>query len=57
MMKYEIKEIWNSKQVEIILWKEGRDRRRRKEISEERKSKVKESDNDKTYKKMIKEKR
>jgi len=35
MMKYEMKEIWNWKQVEIILWKEQRDKGI-KEISEER---------------------
>jgi len=48
MMKYEIKEIWNWKQVEIVLWKEQRDRGR-KEISKERRREVKESDNDMTY--------
>jgi len=32
MMRYEMKEIWNWKQVEIILWKEQRDRGR-EEIS------------------------
>jgi len=47
MMKYEMKEIWNWKQVEIILWKEQKDRER-KEISEERRE-VEESDNDITY--------
>jgi len=26
MMKYKMKEIWNWKQVEIILWKEQRDK-------------------------------
>jgi len=52
MTKYEMKEIWNSKQVEIILWNEQRDRGR-KEISEERRREVEESDNDRTYKEMI----
>ena len=51
-MKYEMKEIWNCKQVEIIVWKEQRDRGR-KEISEERRREVEESDNDRTYKEMI----
>jgi len=45
MMKYEMKEIWNWKQVEIILWKEQRDRER-KEISEEKRREMEESNND-----------
>ena len=52
MMKYEMKEILNWKQVEIILWKEKRDRGRNK-ISEERRKEVEESYNDMTYKEMI----
>jgi len=52
MMKYEMKEIWNWKQVEIILWKEQRDRGR-KEISEERMREVKELDSDMRYEEMI----
>jgi len=44
-MKYEMKEFWNSKQVEIILWKEQRDRGRN-QISEERMREVEESNND-----------
>jgi len=52
IMKYEMKQIWIWKQVEIILWKEQRDRGR-KEISEERRREEKESDNDMTYKEMI----
>jgi len=48
MMKYEIKEIWNWKQVKIILWKEQRDKWRKK-ISKERRREVEESDNDMTY--------
>ena len=54
MMKYEMKEIWNWnwKQVEIILGKKQRDKRRN-EISEERRKWVQESDNDITYKEMI----
>ena len=48
-MKYEMKEIWNWKQVEIILWKEQRDRGRN-EISEEKRREVEEEwDNDRTY--------
>jgi len=35
-MKYEMKELWNWKQVETILWKKQKDRRRN-QISEERK--------------------
>ena len=50
-MKYEMKEIWNWKQVEIILWKEQRDRGRN-EISEEKRREVKESDNNRTYKEI-----
>jgi len=50
-MKYEMKEIWNWKQVEIILWKEQRDRGRN-EISEEKRREVKGSDNDRTYKEI-----
>ena len=46
------KEIWNSKRVKIILWKEQRDKER-KEISEERRREVEESDNYMTYKEMI----
>jgi len=51
-MKYKMKEIWNWKQVEKILWKEQRDKGG-KEISEERIREVEESDNDMTYKDMI----
>jgi len=49
MMKYEMKEISNWKQIEIILLKKERNRRR-KEISEERRREMEESYNDKTYK-------
>jgi len=49
--KYTV-EIWNWKQVHIILWKEQRDRGK-KEISEERMREVEKSDNDMTYKEMI----
>jgi len=52
MMKYEMKETWNWKQVEITLWKEQRDKGM-KEISEERRKKIEQSDNDMTYKEMI----
>jgi len=51
-MKYEMKEIWNWKRVEIILWKEQRDIRR-KLISEEKRREVEESNNDMKYKEMI----
>jgi len=46
-LKYEMKEFWNWKQVEIILWKEQKDRGRN-QISEERRRKVEKSNNDMT---------
>jgi len=52
MMKYEMKKNWNWKQVEIILWKEQRDRERKK-INKEIRRGVEELDNDRTYKEMI----
>ena len=52
MMKYEMKEIWNWKQVEITLWKEQRDKGI-KEISEERRREMEQLDNDMAYKEMI----
>jgi len=52
MMKYEMKEIWNWKQVEITLWKEQRDKGI-KEISEERRRGMEQLDNDMAYKEMI----
>jgi len=40
-----IKQIWNWKQIEIILWKKKEAEEGRKEISEERMREVEESDN------------
>jgi len=49
MMK-QMKQIWNWKQIEIILWKNKETEEGRKEISEEGRREVEWSDNERTYK-------